>query len=59
MQQLIFNYNIQDQKSQIPQQVQDHNIQPLQISQVMNLKSQNLPINMPFNNSNKEKVPMF
>ena len=36
-----------------------NNMQPLQISQVMNLKSQNLPINMPFNNSNKEKVPMF
>ena len=58
MQQLIFNYNIQDQQSQIPQ-VQVYNIQPLQISLVMNLKSQNLPINMPFNNSNKEKVPMF
>jgi len=57
LQQLIFNYNIQDQKSQIPQ-VQDYNIQPLQISQVMNLESQNLPINIPFNNSNKEKILM-
>jgi len=58
LQQLIFDYNIHDQKSQIPQ-VQDYNIQPLQISQVMNLESQNLPINMPSNNSNKEKIPMF
>ncbi len=36
-----------------------NNMQPLQISQFMNLESQNLPINMPFNNSNKEKIPMF
>ena len=38
------------------QQIQDYNKKPLQI---INLESQYLPINMPFNNSSKENAPMF
>ena len=46
LQQLISNYNIQDQESPIQKQ-------PLQVSQITN---QDLRVNMA---SNKEKIPMF
>ena len=71
LQQLISTYNIKNQESQNQvqninqeiyepvQQIQDYNKKPLQTSQITNLESQDLPINIPFNKSSKEEAPKF
>jgi hypothetical protein len=52
--------NITDQEINEPtQQIQDHNVQPLQISQITNRESQDLSINTLSNNNSKEKAGIF
>ena len=41
------------------QRIQDFNMQPLQISQITNLESQNLTRNVLSDNNDKEKTPIF
>ena len=41
------------------QKIQDYNKKPLQTSQITNLELQDLPINIPFNNSSKEEALKF